>query len=131
MLKKGHSLRMKKDRSLLSISGHGSRLSRHSSMSSSGGSTSSNGGCREKKRSSRRPLASQQNRSVSLIAQGSFRVKHGESSVTLNVVKVNHQPTDLTCRTLLRATSKGACLMRGDSIRSKTRDVGMNSTENQ
>lgn len=60
----------------------------------------------------------QKESSVNLKRQGSFRVTRGDLDMTLNIVKVELEEAPAFCRpTVLRTTSRGARLMRGESIR--------------
>jgi hypothetical protein len=62
--------------------------------------------------------------SEQVIAQGSFRVIHGDATTTLNVVKVAPIQSALTPLTLLRSTPTGARLWKGESVRDKGKQTG-------
>jgi hypothetical protein len=63
-----------------------------------------------------------------VIAQGSFRVIHGDATMTLNVVKVAPVQSTLTPRTLLRSTPTGARLWKGENILDKGKQTEQSPT---
>jgi hypothetical protein len=54
---------------------------------------------------------------VNVEMHGSFRVVRGDSAMTLNVVKLERAEPNIKPLALLRSTPRGAMLMKGDSIR--------------
>ena len=113
-LQKESSANMKRQGSFRVTRGHPSGLSR---SSSNGSSSIDEEALMLPKGSIGRGKRLQKESSVNMKRQGSFRVTRGDLDMTLNVVKVEAE-TPAWCRpTVLRTTSRGARLMRGESIR--------------
>lgn len=101
-------MRLKKQRSVNAK--HGSGLSR----SDDNGSFSR---VKEARASTKTKGERLQNDSrVRVTRQGSFDVTQGDRTMTLNIVHVNEEQPKSTRPVVLRATSKGARLMRGESL---------------